>query len=168
MSQSRVLELANLAKNDPSQRVHIIGNLPFNVATPLLIQWLQLLHRREGLFGNANVWMTLMFQKEVAQRICAPINTSERGRLAVIAQTLCQAHIPYVVPSTAFLPKPKVRSFDSVNTMTSYRWLKSILNRWTLRLFIYNHYRIRIYLIRCWKTYCDFSLQESENHPRIY
>jgi dimethyladenosine transferase 1 len=119
MSQSRVLELANLAKNDPSQRVHIIGNLPFNVATPLLIQWLQLLHRREGLFGNANVWMTLMFQKEVAQRICAPINTSERGRLAVIAQTLCQAHIPYVVPSTAFLPKPKVRSVDSVNTMTA-------------------------------------------------
>lgn len=108
MPQNKILELANLVANEPSQRVHIVGNLPFNVATPLLIQWLQQLNRKEGLFGNADVWMTLMFQKEVAQRICAPINTSERGRLAVIAQTLCKAQIPYVVPSTAFLPKPKV------------------------------------------------------------
>jgi dimethyladenosine transferase 1 len=116
LPHSQIMELAKLSMDNSNQKVHIIGNLPFNVATPLLIQWLQMLHRREGLFGNAEVWMTLMFQKEVAQRICAPINTAERGRLSVIAQTLCHTHIPYIVPSTAFLPKPKVRRLPCYRT----------------------------------------------------
>lgn len=105
---SDILDLAGLPLNEPNRRIHIVGNLPFNVATPLLIQWLHLLHKKEGLFGSADVWMTLMFQKEVAQRICAPVSTAHRGRLSVITQTLCSAHIPYMIPSSAFLPRPKV------------------------------------------------------------
>lgn len=46
--------------------IHIMGNLPFNVASPLLLQWLHQQAAREGLFGIGNdIWMTLMFQKEV-------------------------------------------------------------------------------------------------------
>lgn len=105
---SDILDLAGLPLNEPNRRIHIVGNLPFNVATPLLIQWLHLLHKKEGLFGSADVWMTLMFQKEVAQRICAPVSTAHRGRLSVITQTLCSAHIPYMIPSSAFLPRPMV------------------------------------------------------------
>ncbi|KAI8579498.1 hypothetical protein K450DRAFT_242382 [Umbelopsis ramanniana AG] len=105
---SDILQLAGIHRVDPLKRIHIVGNLPFNVATPLLIQWLHLLQQRKGLFGAAEVWMTLMFQKEVAQRICAPVNTPDRGRLSVITQTLCSANIPYLIPSSAFLPKPKV------------------------------------------------------------
>jgi dimethyladenosine transferase 1 len=51
---------------DKEEPIHIMGNLPFNVASPLLIQWLHQQTRQEGLFGIGNdVWMTLMFQKEV-------------------------------------------------------------------------------------------------------
>jgi dimethyladenosine transferase 1 len=115
---SDILKLADITGADPQRRIHIVGNLPFNVATPLLIQWLQLLHQRKGLFGAGEVWMTLMFQKEVAQRICAPMNTPDRGRLSVIAQTLCNASIPYIIPSSAFLPKPKV---GSISVMSGQR-----------------------------------------------
>jgi dimethyladenosine transferase 1 len=46
--------------------IHIIGNLPFNIASPLLLQWLHQTASREGLFGTSkDVWLTLMFQKEV-------------------------------------------------------------------------------------------------------
>lgn len=46
--------------------IHIMGNLPFNVASPLLLQWLHQQAKKEGLFGlDTDIWMTLMFQKEV-------------------------------------------------------------------------------------------------------
>lgn len=46
--------------------IHIIGNLPFNIASPLLLRWLHQTASREGLFGTSKgVWLTLMFQKEV-------------------------------------------------------------------------------------------------------
>jgi dimethyladenosine transferase 1 len=46
--------------------IHIMGNLPFNIATPLLLQWLHQQTMKEGLFGlQTDIWMTLMFQKEV-------------------------------------------------------------------------------------------------------
>lgn len=49
----------------PEQVSHIMGNLPFNVASPLLVRWLHASAAREGLFGLGPVWLTLMFQKEV-------------------------------------------------------------------------------------------------------
>jgi dimethyladenosine transferase 1 len=45
--------------------MHIMGNLPFNVASPLLLQWLHLQAKQEGVFSLGDIWMTLMFQKEV-------------------------------------------------------------------------------------------------------
>ncbi|KAI9032915.1 S-adenosyl-L-methionine-dependent methyltransferase [Phycomyces nitens] len=90
--------------------IHIMGNLPFNVASPLLVQWLHMLANREGVFNchERDVWMTLMFQKEVGERLSAPTSTSNRGRLAVMAQSLCHVKTVYQVPSTVFVPKPKV------------------------------------------------------------
>ncbi|CEP19472.1 hypothetical protein [Parasitella parasitica] len=94
---------------DPTQPYHIMGNLPFNVASPLLLQWLHQQAGQQGLFAAKNdVWMTLMFQKEVGHRIIADISTSKRGRLAVMAQSLCYVKEVYNVPATIFVPKPKV------------------------------------------------------------
>ncbi|KAI8057414.1 S-adenosyl-L-methionine-dependent methyltransferase [Thamnidium elegans] len=91
------------------QPIHIMGNLPFNVASPLLLQWLHQQAAKEGMFGIGNdIWMTLMFQKEVGDRIAAPISTSKRGRLAVMAQSLCHVKEVYKVPATVFVPRPKV------------------------------------------------------------
>ncbi len=81
---------------------HIIANLPYNVASPLLIGWL----RQAAQFER----MTLMFQQEVAERICAAPATSPYGRLAVLSQWLCQAEIMLRLPPDVFVPPPKVWS----------------------------------------------------------
>ncbi|KAJ2356502.1 hypothetical protein IWW50_002345 [Coemansia erecta] len=88
--------------------VHLVGNLPFNVATPLLVQWLHMAARREGIFGAPHVTMTLMFQKEVGDRLTAAARDSARGRLSVLAQSVCSARKIYTVRSASFVPRPKV------------------------------------------------------------
>ncbi len=81
---------------------HVVSNLPYNVGTPLLIKWLT------GPWTPAS--LTLMFQKEVAQRIAAPPGGGAYGRLAVIAQATCEARTVMDVPARAFTPPPKVDS----------------------------------------------------------
>ncbi|KAJ1806453.1 hypothetical protein LPJ56_005126 [Coemansia sp. RSA 2599] len=88
--------------------VHLLGNLPFGVATPMLIQWLQLLSLKQGIFGSSNVSMSLMFQKEVGDRIVAGASDSARGRLSVVSQSICDAFKVYNVPASGFVPRPKV------------------------------------------------------------
>ncbi|OQW57509.1 MAG: 16S rRNA (adenine(1518)-N(6)/adenine(1519)-N(6))-dimethyltransferase [Proteobacteria bacterium HN_bin10] len=85
-----------------SPAVQIISNLPYNVGTPLLVKWLK-----------AGPWrgdMTLMFQKEVAQRIVAKPGDGAYGRLAVLAQARCDARLVFTVPARAFTPPPKIAS----------------------------------------------------------
>ncbi|KAJ1921926.1 hypothetical protein H4219_000273 [Mycoemilia scoparia] len=106
-------QLMDIAQNNPAnkqeiEKVHIIGNLPFNIATSLLIQWLYQMEKREGLFALPEPSMTLMFQKEVGLRISAPPSAKERGRLSVMTQSLCEAKTIYTVRSSSFVPKPKV------------------------------------------------------------
>ena len=82
--------------------VRVVANLPYNISAPLLIKWLT---------GPLHpVSMTLMFQKEVADRIAAQPNTAAYGRLAVIAQAVCEAETVMVLPARAFTPPPKVDS----------------------------------------------------------
>ena len=80
----------------------IVANLPYNVATPLLVKWLV------GPLQPA--CMVLMFQKEVAHRIVANPGVKDYGRLSVIAQVVCEARIVLEVPARAFTPPPKVDS----------------------------------------------------------
>jgi len=93
------------ASNEASSPTKIIANLPYNIATPLLVKWL--------LSDTGTQWyqsMTLMFQKEVAQRICALPGNKAYGRLAIIAAWKCHREIAFDVPPTAFVPPPKVMS----------------------------------------------------------
>ena len=95
----------DLTQSTEAPRV-IVANLPYNVATPLLISWLKQIR------GDHNVYrsMTLMFQKEVADRIVAAPNTKTYGRLSIMAQWLCDVSILYDLPPSAFTPPPKVNS----------------------------------------------------------
>lgn len=83
----------------------IIANLPYNVATPLLTGWL-LSEPWPAWFQS----MTLMFQKEVAERICAKPGSKAYGRLSVISQWRTVPQIAFDVGPKAFTPPPKVTS----------------------------------------------------------
>ena len=86
----------------PGAPAVIVANLPYNVATPLLVRWLT------GPFRPAI--MVLMFQKVVAQRIVAAPGGGDYGRLAVLAQAVCEASVVMDLPARAFTPPPKVAS----------------------------------------------------------
>jgi 16S rRNA (adenine1518-N6/adenine1519-N6)-dimethyltransferase len=103
----RVIEGDALAQNLPALfegRPHIVSNLPYNVGTALLVGWL------------TTAWppwwasATLMFQREVADRIVAAPGSDAYGRLAVLAQWRASARIAMPVHRSAFTPPPKVMS----------------------------------------------------------
>jgi 16S rRNA (adenine1518-N6/adenine1519-N6)-dimethyltransferase len=80
----------------------VIANLPYNIASPLLVGWLR----------QAACWerLTLMFQQEVAARICAAPASPDYGRLSVLAQWVATAELRLRIPPAAFVPPPKVVS----------------------------------------------------------
>ena len=90
--------IAELGGETPTM---IIANLPYNVGTPLLVNWLK-----------AGPWrgeMALMFQKEVAERVCAKPNTDHYGRLAVLAHAVCDPHIAFTLPPRCIPATPESR-----------------------------------------------------------
>ena len=94
-------EAALIAAHAPGRVPRVISNLPYNVGTPLLIKWLTGPLRPEA--------MHLMFQKEVALRIAAPVGSDAYGRLSVISQAVARTRIAMTLPARAFTP-PKVDS----------------------------------------------------------
>ena len=85
--------------------VKIIANLPYNVGTELLVRWLT--PPEWPPFWQS---LTLMFQKEVAERIVAKPGSSAYGRLALLVQWRCDTRIVLTLPPEAFVPAPKVHS----------------------------------------------------------
>jgi len=85
--------------------IKVVANLPYNVGTELLIRWLT-------PADWPPVWdsLTLMFQREVAERIVAQPGSKAYGRLALLAQWRCEARIVMHLPPSAFTPPPKVSS----------------------------------------------------------
>ncbi len=85
--------------------IRVVANLPYNVGTELLVRWL-----------TPDVWppfwqsLTLMFQKEVAERIVAQPGSKAYGRLALLAQWRADARIVMTLPPEAFTPPPKIHS----------------------------------------------------------
>lgn len=82
--------------------LRLIGNLPYNISTPLIFHCLEQIPQIYD--------MHFMLQKEVVERICTAPNTSEYGRLSVMVQYYCTATSLFTVPATAFRPQPRVES----------------------------------------------------------
>jgi 16S rRNA (adenine1518-N6/adenine1519-N6)-dimethyltransferase len=96
---------AYIDRRDNRRPLRIVANLPYNIATPLLISWV-----------SSEPWppwydaAILMFQREVAERIVAAPGSKSYGRLSVLIQWRCQARILFDVNASAFVPPPKVTS----------------------------------------------------------
>jgi 16S rRNA (adenine1518-N6/adenine1519-N6)-dimethyltransferase len=104
----RVIQGDALALDEAAEAgrgAHVVANLPYNVGTALLVRWL-----------GGEAWppwwasLTLMFQREVAERIAARPDTPAYGRLAVLAQWRSDAQVAMRVHRSAFAPPPKVMS----------------------------------------------------------
>ena len=95
-------DFSALAAGEPAK---IVANLPYNIGTELLVRWLT-----PGNWPPFYASMTLMFQREVAERIIARPGSDAYGRLGVLAGWRTQAAIAFDVPPQAFTPPPKVTS----------------------------------------------------------
>lgn len=82
--------------------MRIVGNLPYNITTPLIFHLLRFAERIKDMY--------FMLQKEVVMRLCATPNDKAYGRLTVMTQYYCDARYLFTVPPNAFHPKPKVDS----------------------------------------------------------
>ncbi|MBE29593.1 16S rRNA (adenine(1518)-N(6)/adenine(1519)-N(6))-dimethyltransferase [bacterium] len=88
--------------NHFSKKIRIVGNLPYNISSPLLFH---LMNYRENIID-----MTFMLQKEVVERIIAAPGTKTYGRLSVVIQAFFDTELMFVVPKEAFVPQPKIES----------------------------------------------------------
>ncbi len=117
--------LSNISKN---REIIIVGNLPFNISSQLLINWIT--YDKWPPFYNK---MYLMFQKELGKRINSKINNKTYGKLSVLTQARCSVKELIEAPSHIFNPKPKVDGivleFTPINTFidVDFEKLKIIL-----------------------------------------
>ena len=86
----------------PETPKHIVSNLPYNISVPLLVGWLYDIKAFSSL--------TLMFQKEVADRILAPVNCKDYGRISILAQLQCNVERLLDLNPNCFVPAPKIWS----------------------------------------------------------
>ncbi|TVP47381.1 MAG: 16S rRNA (adenine(1518)-N(6)/adenine(1519)-N(6))-dimethyltransferase RsmA [Halomonas sp.] len=93
-------DFAALKGDGPALRV--VGNLPYNISTPLIVHLLAA--------GDAVADMHFMLQKEVVERLAAAPGGTDWGRLSVMAQYYCSVEQLFIVPPEAFVPRPKVDS----------------------------------------------------------
>lgn len=112
----------------------VCANLPYNVGTELLINWLH-----DIAHGIPIKSLTLMFQREVAERIVAKQGDEQYGRLSVLTSLIADAKILFGVPSTAFVPRPRVESavvqiIPNVNKIKNISDI-SVVENLTARLF---------------------------------
>jgi len=84
------------------EKLRVIGNLPYNITTPLLFH---LLEQAQCIDD-----MCFMLQREVVERICAQPSSKRYGRLSIMLQHQCQTELVFIVPPEAFDPIPKVES----------------------------------------------------------
>ena len=98
------LEIDCAKLGDPPRR--IVANLPYNVSTELTLTWLRALFESSAAFSG----LTLMYQKEVAERLTAAPRSKAYGRLSVMTQWLSEVAILFDIPPRAFTPPPKVTS----------------------------------------------------------
>ncbi len=146
----------------------VCANLPYNVGTELLINWLHQIAN-----GKKIKSLTLMFQKEVAQRIIATPGNKQYGRLSVLANLIADTKILFDVPNTAFVPRPKVQS-SVVQIIPNKNKIKKIyditkLEKLTAKLFGQRRKMIRGIIKTDWEKFGLSGTERAEDlSPEIF
>lgn len=114
----------DLEKIYNTKKISLVANLPYNIATTLIINWLKHIH----IFSS----IIVMVQKEVADRLTARTSTSSYGRLSVLVQTFCKIEKKFDVEKSNFSPAPKITSsiieiIPKKKTLINYQNLDSLL-----------------------------------------
>ena len=141
----------------------ICSNLPYNVGTELLIQWVHKIATGEPIKS-----LTLMFQREVADRIVAHVGDDAYGRLSVLVQLIADAKILFNVPRTAFTPMPRVQS-AVVQIIPNENKIKSLGNIENIEKLTAKLFGMRRKMIRGimpdvdWKMFGLVGTERSEN-----
>lgn len=153
-------DLSNIGKDGFS----VCSNLPYNVGTELLIGWMHKIANGEKIKS-----LTLMFQKEVAQRIVAGVGDAQYGRLAVLCSLIADTKILFDVPNTAFVPRPKVQS-AVVQIIPNQNKIKKIdditkLEKLTAKLFGQRRKMIRGIIKIDWSQYGLTGTERAEEIP---
>jgi len=142
----------------------VCSNLPYNVGTELLINWLH-----EIATGKKIKSLTLMFQREVAERIVATPNNKQYGRLSVLANLVADTKILFDVPNTAFVPRPKVQSavVQIIPNKNKIKLIKDIskLEKLTAKLFGQRRKMIRGIIKTNWADYGLSGTERAEDLP---
>lgn len=146
----------------------ICSNLPYNVGTELLIRWLQKIAGGEKIKS-----LTLMFQKEVAERIVAHVGDKQYGRLSVLANLIADTKILFDIPNTAFVPRPRVQS-AVVQIIPNAKKIKAIsdikkLEKLTAKLFGQRRKMIRGIIKTDWERFGLSGVERAEElTPKIF
>ncbi|MBR4625165.1 MAG: 16S rRNA (adenine(1518)-N(6)/adenine(1519)-N(6))-dimethyltransferase RsmA [Alphaproteobacteria bacterium] len=155
-------------KMDGIKEYAICSNLPYNVGTELLINWLHKIADGEKIKS-----LTLMFQREVAQRIVAKVGDEQYGRLGVLANLIADTKILFDVPNTAFVPRPKVQSavvqiIPNKNKIKAIKDIKN-LEKLTAKLFGQRRKMIRGIIKTDWEKYGLSGTERAEEiSPEIF
>ena len=155
-------------KLDGVKEYAICSNLPYNVGTELLINWLHKIADGEKIKS-----LTLMFQREVAQRIVAKVGDEQYGRLGVLANLIADVKILFDVPNTAFVPRPKVQSavvqiIPNKNKIKAIKDIKN-LEKLTAKLFGQRRKMIRGIIKTDWEKYGLSGTERAEEiSPEIF
>ena len=112
------IDLNDILEKHNIDQAEIIANLPYSISTKLLLNWIPL--------NNKINKMTLMLQKEVAERIIAEPGSKKYGRLSILLGLTTNTKIVMNIPSSAFTPKPKIES--SIVQIKSKK-IKKIFNK---------------------------------------
>lgn len=117
------------AWTDKSPKIRLIGNLPFNVSTPLIIKWLHAMSEKSGPWAFGRTRMLLTFQKEVAERLIAEPMSIQRCRLSVMAQAWTRPVLHFIIPGKFNF------KFIFLDTCEYYYSLKFVLSFFTANRF---------------------------------
>ena len=143
----------NLKEITPNKKSVIIGNLPYNISTTLIVNLLTIM--------SDFAFMIFMVQSEVANRLCAKVSSKEYGRISVLSQLFCKIEKIFDIGPENFFPQPKVNStLIKINPIKKLSFKYDDFDYLLKKAFCFRRKKIRNNLLRCLPKINYFDLEK--------